>query len=234
MTAARSLSRTPVAIVPLGTVEVRQYLGERSELETPASIDVGSMFENAGPLNRYRDILFIEKEGFSALVAHALIAERFDIGIMSTKGMSVTAARMLLDRLAPHIDRVFVLHDFDVSGFSIFGTLGTSSRRYRFHNKVRIVDLGLRLTDIQCDGPEVGAIHAERLGKARRYASDAWRDAEGDQPPPYRACRTERDAVGRVRAVPRAQADRVWRAQGGAGRMTCWRATRGASSPARC
>jgi hypothetical protein len=106
------------------------------------------MFENAGPPNRYRDILFIEKEGFSALVAHALIAERFDIGIMSTKGMSVTAARMLLDRLAPHIDRVFVLHDFDVSGFSIFGTLGTSSRRYRFHNKVRIVDLGLRLTDI--------------------------------------------------------------------------------------
>jgi Histidine kinase-, DNA gyrase B-, and HSP90-like ATPase len=141
-------------VVPLGTVEVRQYLGERSELETPASIDPGSMFENTGPLNRYRDILFIEKEGFSALVAHALIAERFDIGIMSTKGMSVTAARMLLDRLAPHIDRVFVLHDFDVSGFSIFGTLGTSSRRYRFHNKVRIADLGLRLADIHAMGLE--------------------------------------------------------------------------------
>ena len=29
---------------------------------------------------------------------------------------------MLLDRLAPQIDSVFVLHDFDVSGFSIFGT----------------------------------------------------------------------------------------------------------------
>jgi hypothetical protein len=150
-------------IVPLGTVEVRQYLGERPELETPASIDAGSMFETAGPLNRYRDILFIEKEGFSALIARALIAERFDIGIMSTKGMSVTAARMLLDRLAPHIDRVFVLHDFDVYGFSIFGTLGTSNRRYRFHNKVRLIDLGLRLADINAMGL-----------KSEPYAPDGW------------------------------------------------------------
>jgi hypothetical protein len=136
-------------VVPLGTVEVRQYLGERPQPATPASLGAGLMLETVGAANRYRDVLFIEKEGFSALIAHAQIAERFDIGIMSTKGMSVTAARMLLDRLAPSIDRVFVLHDFDMSGFSIFGTLGTSSRRYRFHNKVNIVDLGLRLTDIR-------------------------------------------------------------------------------------
>jgi hypothetical protein len=102
-----------------------------------------------GPINRYHRILFIEKEGFSALLARAQIAERFDIAIMSTKGMSVTAARMLLDHLAPHIQSVLVLHDFDVSGFSIFGTLGSSGRRYRFHNKVRIIDLGLRLADVQ-------------------------------------------------------------------------------------
>ena len=44
---------------------------------------------------------------------------------MSTKGMSTTAARLLLDRLAPRIDKVLVAHDFDVSGFSIFGTLGS-------------------------------------------------------------------------------------------------------------
>ena len=135
--------------VPLGTVEVREYLGDRPELETPASIDHGSLSPTTGPINRYRRILFIEKEGFSALLARALIAERFDIAVMSTKGMSVTAARMLLDRLAPHIESVLVMHDFDVSGFSIFGTLGSSGRRYRFNNQVRIIDLGLRLADVR-------------------------------------------------------------------------------------
>ena len=68
---------------------------------------------------------------------------------MSTKGMSTTAARLLLDRLAPRIDKVLVAHDFDVSGFSIFGTLGSDGRRYRFRNDVHIVDLGLRLSDVE-------------------------------------------------------------------------------------
>jgi len=68
---------------------------------------------------------------------------------MSTKGMSVVASRMLLDRLAPLIDRVLVLHDFDVTGFSIFGTLATDGRRYVYENTVNMVDLGLRLADVQ-------------------------------------------------------------------------------------
>jgi hypothetical protein len=135
-------------VVPLGTLEVLHYLGLRAAPERPASFAADLLASTAGPKNRYLNILFIEKEGFSALLAHALIAERFDLAIMSTKGMSVTAARMLLDRLAPYIRRVFVLHDFDISGFSIFGTLAKSSRRYRFANEVPIIDLGLRLADI--------------------------------------------------------------------------------------
>jgi hypothetical protein len=71
---------------------------------------------------------------------------------MSTKGMSVVAARMLLDRLAPLIDRVFVLHDFDIAGFSIFGSLGADGRRYVYKNAVNMVDLGLRLGDVQAMG----------------------------------------------------------------------------------
>ena len=63
--------------------------------------------------------------------------------------MSVTAARLLLDRLAPQIDKILVLHDFDVSGFSIFGTLGSDGRRYQFENQIDLVDIGLRLTDIE-------------------------------------------------------------------------------------
>jgi len=69
---------------------------------------------------------------------------------MSTKGMSVTAARLLLDKLSARgVRKVLVLHDFDVSGFSIFGTLGTDSRRYQFTNHVPLVDIGLRIQDIK-------------------------------------------------------------------------------------
>ena len=135
--------------VPLGTVEVRQYLGERPAPQAPLSLADGSLSPTTGPENRYSAVLFVEKEGFNALLAQARIAERFDIAIMSTKGMSTTAARLLLDRLAPRIDKVLVAHDFDVSGFSIFGTLGSDGRRYRFHNDVPIVDLGLRLSDVE-------------------------------------------------------------------------------------
>ncbi len=136
-------------VVPLGTVEVRQYLGERPMLETPAQLDSGSLAPTVGPTNRYRTVLFIEKEGFSALLAQAQIAERFDVAIMSTKGMSNVAARMLIDRIAPCIESVLVMHDFDVSGFTIFGTLGSDGRRYTFDNDVHVIDLGLRLTDVQ-------------------------------------------------------------------------------------
>jgi hypothetical protein len=135
-------------VVPLGTVEVRQYLGERLMPEISARLDSGAMAPTTGPVNRFRTILFIEKEGFSALLAQAMIAERFDVAIMSTKGMSNVAARMLIDRLAPYIETVLVVHDFDVSGFSIFGTLGSDGRRYKFDNVVRVVDLGLRLSDV--------------------------------------------------------------------------------------
>ena len=41
-------------------------------------------------------MLFIEKEGFDPILESAGIAKKFDIAIMSTKGMSVTAARLLL------------------------------------------------------------------------------------------------------------------------------------------
>jgi DNA topoisomerase VI subunit A len=40
-----------------------------------------------------------EKEGFTEILSAARIAERFDIAIMSTKGMSSTAARRLVDNM---------------------------------------------------------------------------------------------------------------------------------------
>jgi hypothetical protein len=145
-------------IIGLGTIAVREYLGERQAPPSPASINPGLMASTKGPENRYKNVLFVEKEGFAALLDYAKIAERFDLSITSSKGMSNVALRQLLDGLVQRgMERVFVLHDFDASGFSIFGTLGTDSRRYTFTNKVEIVDLGLRMSDTK----KMGLDHEE-------------------------------------------------------------------------
>jgi hypothetical protein len=135
----------------LGTLEVREYLGLRAQSSSDAvTINRSAVYPTHGPENRFDTVLFVEKEGFGPLFDAERLTQRFDIAIMSTKGMSVTAARLLLDRLCDRgLKRILVLHDFDVSGFSIFGTLGTSGRRYRFNNDVPAIDLGLRLADVE-------------------------------------------------------------------------------------
>jgi len=136
--------------IPIGTLAVREYVGDRRSRPGPAvTLNGNILYPTSGPRNRFRNILFIEKEGFDALLDRAQIAERYDLAVMSTKGMSVTAARLLLDRLAPLIDRIFILHDFDIAGFSIFGTLATDGRRYVYKNAVNMIDLGLRLADVE-------------------------------------------------------------------------------------
>ena len=136
--------------IALSTIAVREYLGDRPPIRAAITVATNDgRCLTRGPAHRYRAVLFIEKEGFGPLLAAGDIATRFDVAIMSTKGMSVVAARHLLDRLTPQIDQVLVLHDFDVAGFSIFGTLSTNNRRYRFSNRVPITDIGLRLTHVQ-------------------------------------------------------------------------------------
>jgi len=161
----------------LGTLEVRQYSGERPSFE-PSRRNRLLLFPTVGAENRFRNILFIEKEGFHPLMQAARLQERFDVAVMSTKGMSVTAARKLLDDLTPFVENIFVLHDFDRSGFSICGTLGTNSRRYWFNNKPPIRDIGLRLTDViemnlQSEPvPAVNAVEwAQRADTLRRHGA---------------------------------------------------------------
>jgi DNA topoisomerase VI subunit B len=136
--------------VPLGTLEVRQYLGERPVFAKAAlNVRFNDNFPTCGPQDRYSAVLFIEKEGFDPIIEAAAIDDRYDVAVMSSKGMSSTAARRLIDKLSKAGVRVFVLHDFDYSGFIIQGTLATSNRRYQFENYVPLVDLGLRLSDVE-------------------------------------------------------------------------------------
>jgi hypothetical protein len=134
----------------LGTLEVRDYL---AGLDDPTVVDADLNQANVktnGPSGNFGAVLFIEKEGFAPILKAVQIAERFDIAIMSTKGMSVTAARHLADEMCfEHNIPLLLLHDFDKAGFSIAGTLQRDTRRYRFENKIEVIDLGLNLADVE-------------------------------------------------------------------------------------
>jgi hypothetical protein len=136
--------------IGLGTLAVRSYIGR---IRKPKTLDAGVSAVKAdtmGPEGRYSAVLFLEKEGFTQILEAARIAERYDIAIMSTKGMSVTAARILVEELCGRRGlTLFVLHDFDVAGFSIKHTLVTSNRRHQFQHPIKYIDLGLRLADVE-------------------------------------------------------------------------------------
>jgi Topoisomerase 6 subunit A/Spo11, Toprim domain len=137
--------------IGLGTLAVRRYL---AKWHTDVPSDLGDFalshkVETSGPSNRYRFALFVEKEGFDALLESAQIADRYDVAIFSTKGQSVTAARTLVEALSRNDVTILVVHDFDKSGIEILHTLRTDTRRYRFRSRPKVIDLGLRLSDVQ-------------------------------------------------------------------------------------
>jgi len=142
--------------VDLGTVAVRQYINAwtRDFDEKLRGFRIENDCPTTGPCNRFNFALFIEKEGFNELLQVANIARRFDIAIMSTKGMSVTASRTLIEKLSEAGVTVLVLHDFDKAGFSIVDTLRSNTRRYEFKTRPKVIDLGLRLDDVVAMGLE--------------------------------------------------------------------------------
>jgi len=132
-----------------GTLEVNNYLAAIREpgIVVPEFSDAG--VDIIGPSGGFGAIMYVEKEGFDPLFKAVHLANRYDLMIISNKGLSVTAARKLIDQVCGNNDLpLFVLHDFDFDGFKIFGTLQRDTRRYQFINDVETVDLGLRLADI--------------------------------------------------------------------------------------
>jgi hypothetical protein len=132
-----------------GTLEVRNYLDALKDpsIAPPEFADAG--VDIIGPAGGFGAILYVEKEGFDSLFKAVDLANRYDLMIISNKGVSVTAARKLIDEICGGGKLpLFVLHDFDFDGFKIFGTLQRDTRRYQFANAVEVIDLGLRLADI--------------------------------------------------------------------------------------
>ncbi len=141
--------------VPLGTLDVRKYLrgittGDNSDISYE---NVDDEYPTCGPANRFSAVLFIEKEGFLPLFDAVNLAKRYDIAIMSTKGMSVTAARTLAENVcSDHDVPLLVLRDFDKAGFAIAASFRKDTDRYQFAKYFEIVDLGLHLDDVQSWG----------------------------------------------------------------------------------
>jgi hypothetical protein len=132
--------------VPLGTLDVRRYI-EGCRSWAPGDGDdrapeLSLYLPTRGPGDLYGAVLYIEKEGFDLLLRAERLAERWDIGIVGSKGYSIRAARALLREcgLAYGL-HVFVAHDFDQQGVGIYDLI----RR----EVPGAVDLGLRAEDIE-------------------------------------------------------------------------------------
>jgi hypothetical protein len=149
----------------LGTISVREYLASIDAPELTEPSFAAGKVDTRGPNGCFGAVLFIEKEGFLPLLRRVGLPERYDLAIMSTKGMSSTAARTLIDNLCEKEVPVLVLHDFDKAGFSIIGTLKRDTRRFRFGQEAKIIDLGLRLADVRKLGLEASAEAAFDRGR---------------------------------------------------------------------
>lgn len=137
--------------IDLGTLGVRRYVSGWSSAYTGAGAAsrVDFIYGTHGPENRYNFVLYIEKEGFMPLLERAKISERFDIAIMSTKGISNISSRHLVDKLSLRGATVLVLHDFDKAGFTIASTIQSDCMRHKFESQPHVIDIGLRLEDAE-------------------------------------------------------------------------------------
>ena len=171
--------------IEIGTLEVRDYLSRitmngasrKEALFALQALD----YPTKGPEHRSGALLYIEKEGFFPLFEKVRLAERWDIAIMSCKGMSVTAGRTLIDQLCGRYDiPLLILHDFDKSGCSIRGTLSRDNRRYTWEHDIKRIDLGLRLEDVEQYDLETEPVHhrAERHTVARNLRLNGATEAE--------------------------------------------------------
>jgi hypothetical protein len=144
--------------IPCGTLDIDRHLESMHDDEPlDQMLSVPWQWPSIAAGQRFRAVLYIEKEGFEPLLRQTRIAERFEIAVLSCKGQSVAAARKYVDQVC-HINGgvpLFVVHDFDVFGFFIAARLTSVSQgawdddrvAYHFRNDINVTDFGLRLED---------------------------------------------------------------------------------------
>jgi DNA topoisomerase VI subunit B len=146
--------------IPLGTADVAEYRsGWTNGVATATKyiLDPWSP-KTCGPHSRFGDVLAIEKEGFADLLIEVGIGRKYDVGIIGNEGQSVEAELALADALELPL---FILHDFDRTGLTIAENLRSGTWRHRYVNRFPVVDVGLRLH--QVDGLEDEPISRDNL-----------------------------------------------------------------------
>lgn len=165
--------------IPCGTLDIDRHLRTMKDDEPlEQMLTVPWQWPSVAAGQRFRAVLYIEKEGFEPLLRQTRIAERFEIAVLSCKGQSVAAARKYVDHVC-HVNGgvpLFVVHDFDVFGFFISARLTTVSDEavfddrvaYHFKNDINVTDFGLRLEDAR-----KYALPDERVKKRPKYIDPA-------------------------------------------------------------
>jgi len=166
--------------IPCGTLDIDRHLDTMNDEEPlPLVVQLPEQWPTLAAGQRFRAVLYIEKEGFEPLLRQTRIAERFEIAVLSCKGQSVVAARKYVD----HVCRVdggvplFIVHDCDYPGFLIASRLTTVSWQaeeqdrvaYRFQNEIDVTDFGLRLADAR----KYGLAEERVKNKPKKIAHDA-------------------------------------------------------------
>jgi DNA topoisomerase 6 subunit A-like protein len=161
--------------IGLGTLAVRNYLARVAPMKFKEADFARAEILTYGPIGCFSALLYIEKEGFFPLFEKVKLAQRYDIGIMSSKGMSVTAARQLADGICGAMGvPLLVLHDFDRPGIIIKDTLENDTRRYTYTHAINVIDLGLNLEDI---GDLVPEPHNSKISDQRLEEAGISEDA---------------------------------------------------------
>ena len=196
-------------VIGLGTLNVRGYLSRIGRLKLEeADFDPASV-KTYGPDGCFGAVLYVEKEGFMPLFERVKLAQRYDIAIMSSKGMSVTAARELVNRVCDGASRCWCCMTSIRPGSSSKTRLENDTRRYSYTSPPNVIDLGLNYDDI-------GGLTSEpQQFQHQRRAPKPGRSRPGrDRFPARSAGRAERDdfaAAGRFR---RSQAQAARHRQG--------------------
>jgi hypothetical protein len=144
--------------IPCGTLDIDRHLETMNVDEKLDTVPrIATQWPTLAAGQRFRAVLYIEKEGFEPLLRQTRIAERFEIAVLSCKGQSVVAARKYVDHVCQVNGGVplFVVHDFDVFGFFIAARLTSVAAEawaddrvaYHFKHDINVTDFGLRLED---------------------------------------------------------------------------------------
>jgi len=133
-------------MIGLGGREVDKYIKDWNSAINMSAPEIETLMDTKGPHIRYKNVLFTEKEGFNEILSDAGFPERYDMALMSTKGLSNKAACDLIYHMDLQGVRVFVLHDFDLAGFKILRTL---KEGVRLSVGTDVSDFGLRMADIK-------------------------------------------------------------------------------------